>query len=275
MASWQGEGPSPKIPEAYTRLRKGVTVVTRFFFRRLEVAGIEHIPSDRGGILVAWHPNAIVDALIIRSVFPYQVIFGGRHGLFRYPLLGRVMKAVGEVPIYRRQDLKGMSVQEQRERNQEGLDALADRIGAGSFSALFPEGDSHDAPFLQELKSGAARIFYRARALTPEERPPPVIIPVGIHYDHKRVFRSRALVECHPPVELPAELDVTPPASEDPEQSRERARGADEDHRRDTEARGARNGELGAPRALPPRAQTAPGRAGPPRRCQPGPRRHG
>ena len=46
-----------------------------------------------GGILVAWHPNAIVDALIITNVFPYQVIFGGRHGLFRYPLLGRVMKA--------------------------------------------------------------------------------------------------------------------------------------------------------------------------------------
>ena len=128
MASWQAEGTSPKIPDTYTRLRKGVIVVARFFFRRLEVVGIENIPSDRGAILVAWHPNAIVDALIITSVFPYQVIFGGRHGLFRYPLLGRVMKAAGGVPIYRRQDLRGMSVEEQRERNQESLDALADRI---------------------------------------------------------------------------------------------------------------------------------------------------
>ena len=38
------------------------------------------------------------------------------------------MKAAGGVPIYRRQDLRGMSVEEQRERNQESLDALADRI---------------------------------------------------------------------------------------------------------------------------------------------------
>jgi hypothetical protein len=50
-------------------------------------------------------------------------------------------------------------------------------------------------------------------------------LPVGLHYDQKRVFRSRALVEFHPPLALPPELDLTPPLDGDPEIARELARG--------------------------------------------------
>ena len=38
-------------------------------------------------------------------------------------------------------------------------------MAAGSLSALFPEGVSHDEPGLQALRSGAARMYYRARQL--------------------------------------------------------------------------------------------------------------
>ena len=37
-----------------------------------------------------------------------------------------------------------------------------------------------------------------------EGEPAPVIVPVGIHYDRKRLFRSRALVVFHPPAEAGA-----------------------------------------------------------------------
>ena len=58
------------------------------------------------------------------------------------------------------------------ELNQQSLDQLAQRIVDGSYSALFPEGISHDAPFIQQLKTGAARIFCAARAQASEERCP-------------------------------------------------------------------------------------------------------
>ena len=32
---------------------------------------------------------------------------------------------------------------------------------------------------------------------------PPVIIPVGLHYDHKQRFRSSVLVNYHPPIVIP------------------------------------------------------------------------
>lgn len=216
--------PLPPAPEAYRRLRWGLALAVRAFFRRVEVVGLENLPADRGGILVAWHPNGLVDPALILSAFPGQVAFGARDTLFRLPLIGRFARAIGTVPIYRRQDTDEAGIEEARAKNDVSLGALADRIAAGSFSALFPEGYSHDAPHLQEIKTGAARLYYRARMRTPGERPPPVIIPVGLHYAQKRLFRSNALVVFHPPVALPAELDVTPAPDADPERLRELAR---------------------------------------------------
>lgn len=212
------------VPAAYRRVRQLLALVVRVFFRRLEVAGVDRIPADRGGILIAWHPNGLVDPALILSVFPRQVVFGARHGLLRLPLLGRLARALGTVPIYRSQDVPSEDVDERRRRNDESLDALADSIARGSFSALFPEGISHDEPFLQQIKSGAARLYYRARARTASGRPPPAIIPVGLHYNEKRLFRSSALIVFHSPLVLPPELDVTPSPDEDAEVLRERAR---------------------------------------------------
>jgi 1-acyl-sn-glycerol-3-phosphate acyltransferase len=202
-----------------------VTAVVRVFFRRVEVAGIENVPSDRGGVLVAWHPNGLVDPALILSAFPYPVAFGARSGLFSFPLLGWVISALGSVPIHRRKDTRAGDLDDaQKQRNEESLDALARRIAEGAFSALFPEGVSHDSSSLRELKTGAARLFYRARSLTPPGAACPVVIPVGLHYDQKRLFRSRALIEFQPPLELPPELDVTPSLDEDPEVTRGLAR---------------------------------------------------
>jgi len=176
------------------------------FFRRVEVSGIENVPHTGGGILIAWHPNGLLDPALIISCFPRTVVFGARHGLFQWPVVGRLMKALGTVPIYRASDMKDASDDARRAANRKSLDSLAHAVCVGGFAALFPEGVSHDDPFLQELKTGAARLYYRARQLCAEHGAPPVIIPVGLHYDNKTTFRSNALVEFHPPIRVPLEL---------------------------------------------------------------------
>jgi len=210
-------------------------LLIRAFFKRVEVEGLENIPHDRGGLLVAWHPNGLIDPALILAQLPGRVVFGARHGLLKVPILGTLMRAFGTVPIYRAADVTGDEAT-RREANRTSLDALADKIARGSFSALFPEGISHDRPHLMELKTGAARLYYRARQLAraQDERRGtvsregsgrgPVIIPVGLHYDEKHAFRSRALVEFHPPIEVPAELDVSPAGDESDETFYARAR---------------------------------------------------
>ena len=64
-------------------IRKFVRLGLFTFFRELEVNGIENVPTDRGGIVIAWHPNGMVDPALIFSTFPQQLMFGARHGLFR------------------------------------------------------------------------------------------------------------------------------------------------------------------------------------------------
>ncbi len=209
----------------YTFVVKLVHVLLRLFFRRVEVTGLEHVPAQGGGILVSWHPNGMIDPALIFETFPRQVVFGARHGLFKIPVLGSILRSVHTVPIYRAQDMKkGGSEEARRAANQRSIDALSDSIVEGRFSALFPEGVSHDAPHLMDLKTGVARFYYRARQLEAEGDPHPVIIPIGLHYDEKRLFRSNVLVAYHPPIELPEELAITPPEDEPREVRRERYR---------------------------------------------------
>lgn len=207
----------------YQILQALLRALVRCFFRQVHVAGLDNIPLDRGGVLVSWHPNGLVDPGLILTKFPFPVVFGARHGLFKWPLLGLLLRGLGTVPIYRRQDQK-KGGPDRGADNARSLDALADRVATGAYSALFPEGVSHDLPHLAGLKSGAARLYYAARAKQQRGMTPPAILPVGLHYDKKKVFRSRAVVWFHPPLNLPEELDVSPPEDEAPEAARERAR---------------------------------------------------
>ncbi len=195
-----------------------VQVVTRVFFRRVQVIGTEHVPETGGALLVAWHPNGIVDPALILARSPVPVVFGARHGLFRWPVLGTLMRALGCVPIFRPKDMGKSNPEDIRARNAASLDALARAIAGGACSALFPEGVSHDSPHPLAIKTGAARLYYRARAHRTPGTSPPVIVPVGLHYDRKRVYRSNALVAFHAPIALEAALDVDPVESE-PEQA--------------------------------------------------------
>jgi 1-acyl-sn-glycerol-3-phosphate acyltransferase len=198
--------------------------VLRTFFRQVEVVGIEHLPTDRGAVLVAWHPNGLVDPGLIITHSPRQVIFGARHGLFGVPVLGRLMRAVGTVPIYRAMDSLAGDPESRRAQNSASLDALAEQVARGAFSCLFPEGTSHDSPHLLEIKTGAARFWYRARWQMEAGASAPAIVPVGLHYRRKRGFRSRVLVEFHPPLDLPEFLATLPPREADEDEMRPRYR---------------------------------------------------
>ncbi len=197
----------------------------RVFFRQVQVSGLKHVPADGGGLVVAWHPNGLIDPGLILTQLPRHVVFGARHGLFKAPVLGPLMRAIGTVPIYRRRDAKkGSDPEARKAANRRSLDAMAQAVASGSYAALFPEGISHDRPDVQELKTGVASLYYRAVQLTPDGEPTPVILPVGLHYDRKRFFGSNVLVAFHPPLELGPELERLP-AEASSEERRECYRG--------------------------------------------------
>jgi glycerol-3-phosphate O-acyltransferase / dihydroxyacetone phosphate acyltransferase len=205
-----------KLPLIYRLFRWIVRSLLRVFFKEISCRGLDrlnHGPGTAmspGGLIIAWHPNGLIDPALIFSFFPGRIVFGARHGLFSWPILGRVFRSIGTVPIFRASDQSEQSREERLRANQKSLELLATELSRGSFSALFPEGLSHDYPHLSKIRTGAARLYLQALSMVEVGQPIPVIIPVGLFYDNKNIFRSRAQLLFHEPIELPESINNQP-----------------------------------------------------------------
>ncbi|KAL5615155.1 uncharacterized protein BROUX77_000992 [Berkeleyomyces rouxiae] len=82
--------------------------------------------------------------------------------------------------------------------------AVFDRLKSGGCVGIFPEGGSHDRTELLPLKAGVAIMALGALAEAPDCGL--TIVPVGMNYFHAHKFRSRAVVEFGPPIEVPSKL---------------------------------------------------------------------
>ncbi|HLM00558.1 MAG TPA: 1-acyl-sn-glycerol-3-phosphate acyltransferase, partial [Pyrinomonadaceae bacterium] len=123
------------------------------FFRRIELVNSENLPEKSGLIFVSNHPNALIDPALLFIALPRRIAFLAKSTLFKMPLLGFLIRAIGALPLYRQQDA-GADVS----RNQETFSVARELLKSGGAIALFPEGVSHNSPHLLPLKTGAARI---------------------------------------------------------------------------------------------------------------------
>ena len=179
----------------------------RVYFRRIEVTGLDNVPRDSPVIFVVNHPNALVDPVFLLCLAPRRVSFLAKAPLFRMPIIGYLVRALDSLPVYRRQD-EGEDVS----RNLETFVAARKLLGNGGTIAICPEGVSHDEPRLKPLKSGAARIALGA--VSSGEAMNLYIVPTGLYYTDKTMFRSSALLYFSKPLAVePVELETvgTPP----------------------------------------------------------------
>ncbi len=156
-----------------------------FTFYRMRYDG-ETVPRDGPVLLVANHPNSLLDPVLVAAAARRPVSFLAKAPLFTDKRLGWLMRAVGAIPVYRRSDDPT-----QMERNEEMFRAAHAALADGAAVGLFPEGKSHDDPALATLRTGAARIALGAYGLTGRAFP---VVPVGLVFRHKDEFRSSALV---------------------------------------------------------------------------------
>jgi 1-acyl-sn-glycerol-3-phosphate acyltransferase len=179
----------------YACVRAVVALALRLFFR----VGVQGAGAVPGGpvLLVGNHPNALVDPALLFVVTRRRVTFLAKEPLFRLPLLGALLRGMGALPVYRRQDDPS-----RMGGNAGTFEAATRALASGGALTLFPEGKSHDAPHLSELKTGAARIALQAARAGAAVK----VVPVGLTYADKAAFRSRVLVEVGPPLDAAAFL---------------------------------------------------------------------
>ncbi|MBV9110003.1 MAG: 1-acyl-sn-glycerol-3-phosphate acyltransferase, partial [Gemmatimonadetes bacterium] len=160
-------------------------------FYRLTISG-ERVPGRGPVLLVANHPNSLLDPGMVVAVARRPVRFLAKAPLFDMPVIGMLSRGAGAIPVYRQQDTGGDTAQ-----NADTFRAVWDALAEGSAVGIFPEGTSHSEPSLVPLKTGAARIAMGAAMRTGGAFP---IVPVGLSFREKETFRSDAVAVVGDPV---------------------------------------------------------------------------
>jgi glycerol-3-phosphate O-acyltransferase/dihydroxyacetone phosphate acyltransferase len=137
-------------------------------------------------LLVANHPNSLLDPTLVVAAGSRPVRFLAKAPLFSDWKIGWVVKAAGAIPVYRRADDPT-----QMARNEDVFREVIQVLKGGAVVGIFPEGITHSEPEMAPLRTGAARIALGAAAQLGYT---PSIVPVGLSFRAKEIFRSDAYV---------------------------------------------------------------------------------
>ena len=199
----------------YPTLRLVSGVALRWYYREVTIRGAERIPPDAPVLLTVNHPNALIDALVVGWVVERRVRITAKAVLFENPVLAAFLRVVGVVPLRRASDERRPRTEASTataahlpdpSRNADAFRAIVDSLDAGHAVLIFPEGKSHDAPMLEPLKTGPARMALAARDAG--RAPGLQIIPIGLVFEAKEALRSRVVAVVGDPIDVHA---WTPP----------------------------------------------------------------
>jgi 1-acyl-sn-glycerol-3-phosphate acyltransferase len=188
---------------AYRILRALGRLALRWFYRDIEVVGIEQLPVTGPVLLASNHPNALVDALVITCTLQRPVTLTAKATLLENPITRGLLRLAGVVPLRRTADdaaRAGSVGAVDPERNAGAFTAVLDVLEAGGVVLLFPEGKSHSDPNLAPLKTGLARIALMAQEQRSIGTLP--IIPIGLTFERKWDPRSRVVMAIGTPILL-------------------------------------------------------------------------
>jgi glycerol-3-phosphate O-acyltransferase / dihydroxyacetone phosphate acyltransferase len=166
-----------------------------FLFRSVDVRHANRVPRRGPVLLCINHPNNLIDSLLVGAVVDRKVHYLATAALFRNPIVARFLKAVGAIPVYRRQDDP-----DKMDKNVGAFEACVTTLAAGGLIGIYPEGTTHSETRVQRIKTGAARIALdyesqresRRRAGASAE--PLALIPTGLAFEARKSFGGRVRV---------------------------------------------------------------------------------
>ena len=169
-------------------VRAPFLAVLRLYYPDRRVRGAR--PKEGPCIVVANHPNGLLDPVLIMIALDQPMAFLAKSTIFEMPVIRGIATAFRAIPVYRAKEADP-------KKNAETFAQARALLGRGGWLCLFPEGVSHSAPTLQPLKTGAARIALGG--------PPGVrIVPVGLTYADKAIFRSAVSLSLGPALAVDA-----------------------------------------------------------------------
>ena len=161
-----------------------------------------------GAMCCGWHTNGLMDPLAIFLNHPKEFVVGARHDLVTRPLLGWWTRRLAVQPVVRKAELLrgGCTEEEALHLNGRSLLALSSGLAHG-FVRFVSEGTSHSESHMIRFKTGPFRTVLAAAALAKANGLPlPHLIPIGLHFRRRELFRTDQFIEFGTPIELDDEM---------------------------------------------------------------------
>ncbi len=130
------------------------------FFWRMEVTGLEHLPTDGPAVICPNHMAAI-DSFILPTILPRGIQYVGKSEYLDDWKTAKVFPALGMIPIDRRGG----------DHATAALDAARQVLKRGGLFGIYPEGTRSRSGKLHKGHTGAARLAIETGA---------PIVPVGM-----------------------------------------------------------------------------------------------
>ncbi len=143
-------------------LTKALIRITFSPFYRLETRGREHLPREKAFVMLPKH-QCWQDIPLIAAATPLPLYYVAKHELFENPLVSRLLKAQGGIPLNRQKPLK----------SREAIRAMIHFLNQGEGVVVFPEGTYYPNR-MGPGKGGILKLIISRLALP--------LIPVGIRY---------------------------------------------------------------------------------------------
>lgn len=179
----------------YVILRFMVRITLRIFYKEFTVNGRERLPRKGPMIVVANHPNTLMDPLIVGSLLHQQAGFMGNGSLFRSKPLAALLRFFHVIPVYRKQDIRPGEVIDNEDNFQHAREYLA----KGGTLLIFPEGTSYAEKKLRDLRTGAGRIAMSYEAAH-DFQGGLQVMPLALNYTAPTRSRTRIRIDIGYPI---------------------------------------------------------------------------
>jgi len=170
-----------------------VRVLLYFNYKKIEIHGLENIPSGRV-IFVGNHQNGLIDPLLIAAFNKKPTTFYTRASVFTNPIVSRILHYLGLLPIFRFRD-GGRNLRNNIELFEKGAYALLEK---GEAIALFPEGNHGAKRQIRPLKKGVIRLIETIYQKDSSEEV--FLVPVGFNYLELAQFKDEVSVRFGKPI---------------------------------------------------------------------------
>ena len=179
----------------YLLVRPVARYILSYYYRNIDLTGLENIPKGAAVVLAASHPTAFIEPCILACFQPRTLWFLARGNLFKNALFKSFLTAVHILPVFRIEDGGYGRLKD----NFSTFDACFRALSQGKVIMNLAEGRCVHEKALRPMRKGTARL-----ALGAMQRDPALkevyIVPVGCNFTHADRVRDQVMIRFGAPI---------------------------------------------------------------------------